>query len=83
MSNQQYFDADNYEDATPIKKEAELKFYEIPYSPQTRFLSVKMNHLEREDNLLYSLTGITSIEEEFFTIDDNNFIVERSSLQYH
>ena len=58
----------NYEDESVVKKIAKGTWHEIPAYPIRLTNGVVFSELNREDSLIMSLTGITSEEDELFSV---------------
>ena len=56
----------DYTSETPIIKESHLHQMTIPKQVKSVEYDVHLSELEREDNLLMTLNGITDIEDSFF-----------------
>ena len=59
---------EDYSSDVPVVKESVMSWYEMPTRPVECVFELEQTFLERDDNLLISLSGITGEEDKFFAI---------------
>ena len=66
--NRERFDLEDYESFTPIKRESIVTWTPLPFKRLQKTFFIKRNYVEREDNMIMSVPGITTWEEEFYSV---------------
>lgn len=68
MTNQQRFDTESYGSGGPIIKESILTWSDLPAHPIKRNMRIEESILERDDNRIMSISGVTNDEDTFFSL---------------
>ena len=55
---------------TPMKKEGALRFFEFPVRPIRRIFQVTETQVERDDNIIMAIEGVTEKEEFAFELEE-------------
>ena len=55
---------------TPLKKEGALRFFEIPTIPLKRLFQVTETQVERDDNIIMAIEGVTEKEETAYELEE-------------
>ena len=66
LTNNGRFEQDDFSSDSPIVRESLMNWYEIPARPLRHVFEITQTDVERDDNLLISLSGITENNESFF-----------------
>lgn len=73
VSNTKRFDQEDYVSDSSIHSQADLSFFFFPTSRIHRMLHLEETVLKRNDNTFMATTGMTDIEETFFSISPYDF----------
>ena len=68
-SNRKRLNLLDYSGDSPVINESFVEFIAIPKLSKTVIYSVQLTEIEREDNLMMALDGITDVQETFFNIE--------------
>ena len=66
LTNSGRFDQEDFSSDSPVILESTMNWYEIPARPLRHVFEIQKTELEREDNLVISLSGVTEENESFF-----------------
>ena len=82
LSNYQHFDQDDYESESPIRGASIIDFFRMPTRSIRHKFRIQQHALEREDNIVMAIPGLSEIEESYFTIEKEDIETRTSAVRH-